>query len=145
MDLFNLNIEKANTSNAVNESRMKVLKGLQEAVKSAENSMDESRKKEIEKAARGFESIMINQMIKEMKKAMLEKKKENDDDTFGGDTLLDYTDMLVSDHLSKTGSGIGIASKIYGQLTGGEKLGAITSAYYQLNKIENLNNGEDDE
>ena len=149
MDLFNTNLEKTSTANSVNESRMQVMKGLQNAIKSTEGApMDEARRKEIENAARGFESIMVNQMIKDMKKAMLEKKKEGSEggeNSFGGDTLLDYTDMMVSDHISKTGNGIGIASKIYEQMTGGEKLKQITSAYSTIYNFDHSDKGEDDE
>lgn len=61
-------------------------------------------------------------VFKGMRKAMLtEFSSSEEKDDFGGDILNDLTLMEMSNHLSKYGVGIGIASKIYEELTG-EKL-----------------------
>lgn len=85
----------------------------------AKKAMSERDKAEIGKAARGFESLFINMMLKEMKAAMLNEDEEGEEGmTFGADTLKGYTDMLFADDMSKVGKGIGIADTIYKQLTG---------------------------
>ncbi len=84
----------------------------------AKKAMSERDKAEIGKAARGFESLFINMMLKEMKAAMLNEEDGEEGMTFGADTLKGYTDMLFADDMSKVGKGIGIADTIYKQLTG---------------------------
>jgi Rod binding domain-containing protein len=81
----------------------------------------EERKK-AEKAARDFESLFVYLIFKEMRNAMLGKDDENDTSLdFGGDIFDDLGYLELSSQISKTGIGIGIASKIYEELTG-EKL-----------------------
>ncbi|MGA2297535.1 MAG: transglycosylase SLT domain-containing protein [FCB group bacterium] len=83
---------------------------------------------EYAKAARGFESIFLSMMLKEMKNGMLDKDMEQEaEQSFGADTLNDYSDLMLSDEISQKGTGMGIAEMIYSQLTGGEKLTPITS------------------
>jgi Rod binding domain-containing protein len=94
-------------------------------LESLKRKVSEDDKKDIEKAARGFESMFINMMLKEMKSAML-NKEENSEMTFGASTLEGYADMLFSDEISGSGSGIGIAEMIYKQLTG-EPLNHVTN------------------
>lgn len=88
------------------------------------SSLTDAQKAEAEKAARGFESLFVNMMLKEMKQSML-SDTENKQDDFGADTLQSYTDLLLSDQISRTGNGIGIASQVYRTLTG-ESLTPIT-------------------
>lgn len=94
-------------------------------LESLKRKVSENDKKDIEKAARGFESMFINMMLKEMKSAML-NKEENSEMTFGASTLEGYADMLFSDEISGSGNGIGIAEMIYKQLTG-EPLNHVTN------------------
>ena len=68
-------------------------------------------------AARGFEAMFINMMMKEMKSGMLKDDKQSGM-SFGSDTLMGYTDMLFSEEMANSGGGIGIAKMIYEQLTG---------------------------
>lgn len=90
-------------------------------------NLTDKEKADFAKASRGFESMFVNMMMKEMKNAMLDKDKPEDEElSFGADTLEGYTDMLYSDQISKTGTGIGIADMIYQNLTG-ERLSGITS------------------
>ncbi len=95
---------------------------------SSKIALPDSKKAEFAKAARGFESMFLNMIYKEMKNGMkLDKASggeggEDGEMTFGADTLEGYTNMAFTDELSKVGSGIGIAQKVYEQLTGGEKL-----------------------
>lgn len=97
-------------------------------VRSHRNYSDEEKTK-LAETARGFESIFINMMYKGMKAAMLDTLKDDnaDDMTFGADTLSGYTDMVFSDHLANTGTGIGIASMLYNQITG-DKLEGVKPA-----------------
>lgn len=83
-------------------------------------SLEEKRK--AEKAARDFESLFIYLIFKEMRNAMLGKNDEGSDSLdLGGDIFDDLGYLELSSQISKTGIGIGIASKIYEELTG-EKL-----------------------
>lgn len=70
------------------------------------------------KAARGFESLFLHLMMKEMRQAMLDDEDKEENMSFGADTLEGYSNMLFSDQVSNTGTGIGIAEKIYYHLTG---------------------------
>ena len=140
MDI-NTNIEKNQADVNLLESRISKLNDLQSILQKNQPSY-EKRKVEIEKAARGFESMFVNQMIKGLKEAMLQKKgdkgEENEGgETFGADSLLEYSDMMISDYISKVGNGIGIASKVYETLTGGEKLSQVTNSVLsaQLNTL----------
>jgi len=140
MDI-NTNIEKNQADVNLLESKIAKLNNLQ-SILQKNQPLNEKRKAEIEKAARGFESMLVNQMIKGLKQAMLSKKgekgeSEEEGGTFGADSLLEYSDMMVSDYISKVGSGIGIASKVYEQLTGGEKLSQVTNSIMstQLNTL----------
>jgi len=85
-------------------------------------SNNKTNTEEIAKAARGFESMFISLMLKEMKNAMLENESNEDEFAFGADTLLEYTDLMLADQLSQTQTGIGIAKMIYKHLTGGDEL-----------------------
>lgn len=101
------------------------LSGLENAVRYGKTGVRYSGedKQGIEKAARGFESLFLNMMLKQMKSSMLGSfKNDKSNMSFGADTLQGYTDLLFSDQISQTGTGVGIAEKIYEQLTGGEQL-----------------------
>lgn len=93
-----------------------------------QSALSSEKKAEFAKAARGFESMFMNMMFKEMKKNIKGNfgEEEGGDMSFGADTLEGYTDMAFTDQLSNIGSGIGIAEKIYQQLTNGEKLNTHT-------------------
>lgn len=119
-----INSEKINFQEGVLESKLSRLKNL--ADKKAESLSPEDKAK-FAQAARGFESMFINLLWKEMKNAMLDQDLEDSESlTFGSDTLETYTDLSFSEELSKIGTGIGIAEKIYEFLTGGEKLTPLT-------------------
>ncbi len=119
-----INSEKINVQEGLLESKLSKLKIL--ADKKVENLSAEDKAK-FAQAARGFESMFINLLWKEMKNAMLDKDSEDSESlSFGSDTLETYTDLSFSEELSKIGSGIGIADKIYEFLTGGDKLSPLT-------------------
>ena len=98
-------------------------------------------KNDMAKAARGFESIFINMMRKEMKSAMLDEDSEKGEGetTFGANVLEGYTDMQFADQMAKTGKGIGIAEMLYTQMTGGGKLPAITVHSSEINYQNPIN------
>lgn len=81
-----------------------------------ETKPTDEEKGKILKAAKGFEAIFINMMLKEMKKAMLEEKEN--DITFGADTLEGYTDLMFAEQVASINGGIGIADMIYEHFTG---------------------------
>jgi Rod binding domain-containing protein len=95
------------------------LNSLENTTKTNRNySQDEKTK--LAETARGFESIFVNMMYKNMKSAMLDSMKDENSETmtFGADTLNGYTDMAFADFITNTGNGIGIAEMIYQQITG---------------------------
>lgn len=79
------------------------------------SNISETEKVQIEQASRGFESIFVNMMLKEMKSAQLE---EQDDNGFGANTMQEMAQLNLSDNISKQGRGIGIAQMMYKQMTG---------------------------
>lgn len=96
----------------------------QSAVKSGEPLTD-AKKAEYQKAAKGFESMFINMMMKQMRTSMLEEKKPGEESmSFGADTLQGFTDLQFADY-AVTQGGTGLASQIYQHLTG-EKLPTVT-------------------
>jgi|LSQX01.1.fsa_nt_gb Rod binding domain-containing protein len=131
-----INIQKLISSGASLQDRMNNLQGLV-GDSSSSSALTKQQKKDIEKASRGFESIFISMMLKEMKSAMLGEFKEKSDG-FGADTLESYVDLLYADHISKIGTGLGIAEMVYSQLTGGDKLKAITN---EEQKMESVSKG----
>ncbi len=93
---------------------------------STKRDLSKEERAQYEKAARGFESMFVNMLIKQMKSSMLEEK--NEEATFGAETLGGYADMLLSDDIAKTGKGIGIAEMVFKQLTGGHEISNITNS-----------------
>lgn len=106
-----------------------------EALNNLKTISNNSDKQEINKAARGFESMFISIMMKEMKNAMIENNDDDSGFTFGADTLLDYTDLIFADHLSQTQTGIGLAQMIYKHLTGGDELQPLRIIYPKNQEI----------
>jgi Rod binding domain-containing protein len=92
------------------------------------SDLTNKEKSEYAQVARSFESLFINMIYKEMKNAMLD---DEGDGGFGSDTLSGYSDMVFSDHLSKMGTGIGIAQQVYEYFTNGDKLKPITTENVQ--------------
>lgn len=92
---------------------------------SVKRDLSKVERAQYEKAARGFESMFVNMLIKQMKSSMLEEKSE--ETTFGANTLGSYADNLFADDISKTGKGIGIAEMVFKQLTGGHEISTITN------------------
>lgn len=98
------------------------VKGLAESFKAMADSsteMSPAEKARHEKAARGFESLFVHLLMKEMKSALLDEfKPEGNGGTFGADTLSTYSDLLFAEEVSNSGAGIGIADMLYRQFTG---------------------------
>ncbi len=133
MDISPINTAEVNSS--IGKARFDNLKRIAKA-STAKKAMDVGEKAKLAKAARGFESMFVHMMIKEMKSAMLKENK--DAENFGADTLSGYTDMLWADDIANTGNGIGIAEKIYSQLTGGEKMEAVRVINNQARTFGNV-------
>ncbi len=112
MNDFKLNIEKPDPS-AIYEHRINEMKDRINSTKRM--NLSDAEKSQLEKASRGFESIFLNMMLKEIRKAQL---GDENDEGFGSDILLDYSYMTFSDKISSTGKGIGIAAQIYKYFTG---------------------------
>ncbi len=105
------------------------LQKLQERIAGPSPVLSDEQRTEFAKAAKGFESMFVNMMMKQMRESMLEKDKDDEegDLSFGADTLQGYTDLQFADHVSSSG-GIGIAQQVYQYLTHGEKL-PVTTQY----------------
>ncbi len=132
------NIQNAISSGASLQEKMTNLQNLVGS-RSSSGALTDEQRKDIEKASRGFESIFVSMMLKEMKSAMLGEFKD-ESDGFGADTLESYTDLLFADQISKTGTGVGIAEMIYSQLTGGDKLKTITTENKNIETLSNDSN-----
>lgn len=114
MSIESLNISQ--TSQLAQKSKFaKKMKAFDNFEINDKSNISDSQKAQIEQASRGFESIFVNMMLKEMKSAMLEEK---DDNGFGGNTLQELAQLNLSDNISKQGEGIGIAKMMYKQMTG---------------------------
>ena len=118
--------QSGSVQNSLTEQRMQALTRLKST---NAKHLTEGEKAEYAKAARGFESMFVSMMMKQMKQSMLKGDEEKDDDgmsmSFGADTLSGYTDMQFSDHVARSGRGIGIAEMLYKQMTGGQSLEPI--------------------
>lgn len=90
--------------------------------------LSEAEKTQYAKAARGFESMFVSMMMKQMKESMLDDdhKEDGENMSFGADTLGSYADMQFSDYVSRSGKGMGLAEMIYKKMTGGESLPTIS-------------------
>ncbi len=114
MALEKLNIE-LNNNNAITQFQNIQIENSKKLIK--KENLTEEDKKNLDKVARGFEAIFLNMMIKEMRKSQL---NEDDEDAFGSDILMDYSNLLLSEQISNTDKGIGLAKEIYKNLTGEE-------------------------
>jgi Rod binding domain-containing protein len=113
-DMLNINTDL--TSQTMLSDKLTAL-GKYKDIAAVKKNMTAEEKKDAEKAARGFESMFVNMMLKEMKEG-LNDDSEKDDEGLGADTLFSYADMQFSDQISKNGTGIGVASMLYKNLTG---------------------------
>lgn len=125
-DINGLDTSSANA--AIQNSRMEMLS----KVKMSETNpchLSEAQKNEYAKAARGFESMFVSMMMKQMKESMLDDdhKEDGENMSFGADTLGSYADMQFSDFVSRSGKGMGLADMIYKKMTGGDSLRAIST------------------
>ncbi len=101
------------------------------AVKMSETNpghLSEAEKTQYAKAARGFESMFVSMMMKQMKESMLDDdhKEDGENMSFGADTLGSYADMQFSDFVARSGKGMGLAEMIYKKMTGGDSLPTIS-------------------
>ncbi|GAB5466266.1 MAG: hypothetical protein Kapaf2KO_17020 [Candidatus Kapaibacteriales bacterium] len=94
-----------------------------------------AKKYQMENVSRGFESIFVHMMYKQMKQSML-SDSESEGMTFGKDTLDGYSDMAFAEQLSSTGRGIGIAEKVYEFLTGEKDMPSLSKSN-NINELEN--------
>ncbi len=90
--------------------------------------LSEAEKTQYAKAARGFESMFVSMMMKQMKESMLDDdhKEDGENMSFGAETLGSYADMQFSDYVARSGKGMGLAEMIYKKMTGGESLPTIS-------------------
>jgi Rod binding domain-containing protein len=122
-------INSVNPSDDLIRQKTEIFKSYEETLQK-KGDLTEADKQEYAKVARGFESMFVNMMMKQMKSAMLSEFKKDSEYTFGADTLEGYSDMMFGEEMSKVGTGIGIAEMLYKDFTG-DNLQAIT---YQLPK-----------
>lgn len=112
------------STTSLEEARLNALSRTKASEKS---TLTDAEKAEHLKAARGFESMFVHMMLKQMRESMLNGEKENGDDeegdmSFGGEALGGFADMQFADQISKTGHGMGIAEMVYKSLTHGEAM-----------------------
>ena len=75
-------------------------------------SQSDSKRLELESLAKQFESVLLGQMLREMRSSMFE---ENDESGFGGGPLADSVYAELSQQLGKAG-GFGLAEAMKGAL-----------------------------
>lgn len=121
METANL-VDKSFINNSLIKAQADSLSSIKQNVG---KNLSEKEKAELAKAARGFEAIFVNMMLKEMKLGEFNDGEEGDSG-FGADTLRGYMNMQLSEQISNTGNGLGIAQMIYSQLSGGDKLAPLT-------------------
>ncbi|MBI3259842.1 MAG: transglycosylase SLT domain-containing protein [Ignavibacteriae bacterium] len=121
-------LDTSAANSALQNSRMESIAKLKMTATDS-GHLSEAQKKEYSKAARGFESMFVSMMMKQMKESMLDDDhKENGENmTFGADMLGSYADMQFSDFVSRSGKGMGLADMIYKKMTGGDTLDAIST------------------
>jgi len=142
MTIDNINI-KLNKSNLIDKLQLEKLNEVKKLGKIG--NLTEEDKSKLDKVARGFEAIFLNMMIKEMRKSQLNAENE---DSFGDDILMDYSNLLLAEQIANNNKGIGLAKEIYKNLTGEElpnkvilniqKINQAVEKNYE-NKIKNNN------
>lgn len=126
-DMMNLDT-KLQANDSMNEARMaRFAKLAKEGQIVGKTKMPKAEKAKMAEAARGFEAMFLNMLMKEMKGSVKSMGADKENlTTFGAETLEGYNDMAFADEMSKVGKGMGIAEMIFKQLTGGEELNSIT-------------------
>ena len=120
-----LSSPQAQSNDSILEDRLQSLAGLAKSpADGTQPTTDE--KANMSKVARGFESMFVSMLLKQMKAVHFDNNGQEEKDSFGGNTLMGYTDLLFADEISNSGKGIGIAEMIYSNLTGGDSLSSIT-------------------
>lgn len=123
-------LDTSAANSALQNSRMESLAKLKMTATDT-GHLSEAQKNEYSKAARGFESMFVSMMMKQMKESMLEDdhKEDGENMSFGADTLGSYADMQFSDFVSRSGKGMGLADMIYKKMTGGDTLYTISTEF----------------
>lgn len=129
----NLFSKGVDTTAGTQQLQLARLEQLQRSANASPKAVSESeltpeQRTDFAKAARGFEAMFINMMLKQMRESMLDKEKDGDDEgsmSFGADTLQGFTDLQFADYAVEKG-GFGIAQQVYSHLTGGETLALPT-------------------
>lgn len=116
MDQLNLNSDALNAQNLF-RTQAAHLERIASSI-TPKKDLNDIEKADYAKAARGFESMFVNLLLKEMKQGLDQSVLGDEDMGFGAETLSSHMDMMFADKISETGNGIGIAQLIYEQLTG---------------------------
>ncbi len=77
--------------------------------------VDEKEKAKLQKAARDFEAIFVNYLLKSMRKTV--QKDEEEGGGFGGEMMQDMFDLELSKGISRTAS-LGFGEMLYKKMTG---------------------------
>lgn len=97
------------------------LKTQTERLGSVKKELSDEERQEYLKAARGFESMFVSMMLKNMRESMLEDPDSKGEDgvgmNFGGGMLQGVADLKFADKVSE-GRGLGLAAKVYEYLSG---------------------------
>jgi Rod binding domain-containing protein len=119
---------KIQANSSISEGRLARFADLaKESKVVGKREMPMAEKAKMAEAARGFEAMFLNMLMKEMKGSVKSMGSDKEQlATFGAETLEGYNDMAFADEMSKVGKGMGIADMIFKQLTGGEDLYNIT-------------------
>lgn len=136
-------MEKSNRIDLVLQNRMIENSKHRHTSNGVRSKLTSEEKKNIEQVSRQFEALFTYLVFKGMQKAMLSEFDETQKSTsFGGDILNDLGLMELTNYISKNGTTIGIADKLYQELTGEklthkDKISTITPSFKKPEEIRN--------
>ena len=81
-------------------------------------SSDGPQGQKLAKLAGEFESMLLLQMLREMRQSGSWKDEEDEKDGYGADTLFDTLDMELASYITKAQGGLGLEKSLVGQVLG---------------------------
>lgn len=82
----------------------------------APQKLDEKSKAKLQKAARDFEAMFVNYLLKNLRESTNKINEDKESDGFGGEMMQEMMDFELAKHISRT-SNFGIAEAVYKNVT----------------------------
>ena len=99
-----------------------------EAADRSRRSSDRPEEAKLAKLAGEFESMLLLQMLREMRQSGSWKDEDDEKDGFGADTLFDTLDMELASYITKAQGGLGLEKSLVKQVLGESDTNAIVPA-----------------